>query len=263
MMDVAISTCILHSEDNPRCLANGLRLLAEAGWRRLDFTTNYFDIDDASGTIDGTGLSIWAVHGMLGVGCVSPDERERRAAVEDETHRMERFAEYVPCPYVIHWHDRHNDPAYGERFRKSVGELLKAAESLGINLAVETNPYKPEVAQRYVDSREVADFVRSFGSNHISVCVDVNHINLHEDPEKAIANCAGLTSHVHFSDNHGVREEHLLPGLGIIDFPRAWRALRRAGYEGPLSLECNSPEYPSLDELLSLREWAEGVAAVR
>lgn len=257
----SISTGILcPSGQAPLSLAAGLPLLAEAGFQFIEFSRRSGDPEHSGAIIADCGLRVWSVHGTLGFGAISTDEVERRATVEGEIGRLEGAAEFAPCPYVIHYLDRTHDRRKGEAYRRSVAELLGRAETLAITLAVETAPDKA-ANERYPDSREIAEFVRSFGSPHLSVCIDLNHSNLAENLVDVAANCAGLISTIHVSDNHGQYEDHLPPGQGMIDFPSAFAALRAAGYAGPVNLECHADGQPTVADLTSLRVWAQGMMA--
>ena len=275
MKGISTSDCILKKEsDGGPSIEKGVEMLAEAGFRFVDLSRDPGELPRWAAALEAHGMAIWAIHGKLSGHAISADDAERRQAIGNELARMAHFAPYAadsakvaaattagPVPYVIHWLSRHRDPAVGDIWRRTIEEMLPKAESLGINLALETMPYKPEVHERYVNTQEIADFVRSFDSEFLSICMDVNHSNLNENLEEAIGNCAGIISHIHVADNHGEREEHLPPGKGIIDFRRAWAALVKAGYEGPLNLECVVSEQPTVAELATLREWAEVIAA--
>ena len=253
----SISTAILITPGmEPPSLADGLQLIGEAGFSFIEFARRSGDPEQAAETIADCGLRVWSVHGGLGGGAISTEETERRATVEREVVRLESAAEFAPCPYVIHYLDRTHDRAKKEAYRRSVEELLREAERLDITLAVETAPDKA-ANERYPDSREIAAFVRSFDSPHLSICIDLNHSNLAEDLPEVAANCAGLISTVHVSDNHGEYEDHLPPGQGIIDYEGAFAALRTAGYTGPVNIECHVDGPPTVEKLRSLRRWAD------
>ena len=175
-----------------------------------------------------------------------------------ELPRLERAAEFAPCPYVVHYLDRFNDPRRGVAFRRSIEELMGHAERLGLTLAIETVPDKPS-NERYPLCREVAGLVRSLDSPRAAVCVDLNHSNLAENLSDAIADCSGTIATIHVSDNHGECEEHLPPGQGATDFAAAFAALRAAGYTGAVNLECHFGAHPTVADLQELRKWAEGM----
>jgi sugar phosphate isomerase/epimerase len=262
-MQPCISTTVFHSSGEARVpLERVFEAIAKAGFHLIELSRKNQEIADLPAQLADAGLSVWSVHGRFGNSAISCSDDERRKTIENEIRRMEISAAHAPCPYVIHYLNRRNDPAVGEFFKTSVEQLLKRAEALSLSLAVETVPLKPEVDERTVKSDEVADFVRALDSPHATVCVDVNHSNCHENLVDVARNCSGLISNIHVSDNHGHREEHLFPGDGIIDFPEALQALLDAGYTGPLNLECHGPANPTMDELIALRTWAEQTIAV-
>lgn len=189
-----------------------------------------------------SGAKIVAVHGILnGMSC-SPDAAERKQAVDRAWRYLEEFAEYVPCPIVEHYFDRFNAPEPGKYFRNTVEQLLALTEKAGFVFCMENAPYKPETDERFPNVAEVAAFARSFGKDRMFMTFDLNHANLHEDPVTVAKACAGLVRHIHVSDNHGLREEHLIPGKGVIDFPAVLTALYRNGYQGPCNMEFHFPK---------------------
>lgn len=260
-MKISISTSLFEQKSGDYPLDGAIELIHQAGYDTVELSRTYHGLSKYQQQLQSCGIKVWAVHGTVAYEVVSLSEDIRSEAIEKELARMEDAAVYAPCPYVIHYVSRHLDPRINDLWCKSVAELLCKAEELSFNLAVETVPYKPEVDQRYAASKEIADFVRSVDSKYLSICVDLNHSNLNENVIDVARNCSGLISDIHISDNHGVREEHLFPGRGVMDFPAALQALRNAGYTGPLNLECGSPGVPTLEELTGLRLWAEKQSA--
>ena len=236
--DISISTTIFgYEHDGGLDLIKCLEMIKASGFTMAELSYKQTNIKARAAQIRATGVKILAIHGSLGMNAVSLDETERRAAVEAEYLRLEDTAPFAPCPYVVHYLDRFNDPAHGQQFHKSIEELYERSTQLGFNLAVETAPYKPKINERYPDSKEIADFVRSFAKPDLNIIIDINHSNLHENLVKVCENCRGIIAHVHMSDNHGAWEDHLPPGEGNIDFPEVFVALRANGYTGPWNLE--------------------------
>ncbi len=81
--------------------------------------------------------------------------------------------------------------------------------------------------------------------------LDLNHVNLHEDPLAVCSKYAMSIRHIHVSDNHGIREEHLPPGQGNAPLAECLRILRRQGFTGPCNLEMvfRIPQPPDRTEL--------------
>ena len=124
---------------------------------------------------------------------------------------------------------------------------------------MENAPYKPEVDERFPTVAEVARFARSFGENRMFMTFDLNHANLHEDPAAVCADCAGLVKHIHISDNHGIREEHLVPGTGTMDLAEIMAALAKHGYTGPWNLEFSFPkaEVPTVEKYRQVYQYMQ------
>lgn len=228
----------MFNEETPEGnLLQFLDTIKQAGYSSIELSRKQHNIASRAKQIKNTGLKVWSIHGVLGIGSVSSDETIRQAAVAEEIARLEDTAMFAPCPYVVHYLDRYNDPVYGENFRRSIEEIYICSSRLGFDLAIETAPYKPQHNERYPDSREIADFVRSFHASDLNMTIDINHSNLNEDLETVCKNCHGLISNVHISDNHGEWEDHLPPGDGNIDLSAVFAALRKNGYIGPWNLE--------------------------
>ena len=131
----------------------------------------------------------------------------------------------------------HRDALY-----RSLDELLPLAEKLDIIICLE-NGLMP---LNTVD--ELAGCVQKFDSPYLGVCLDVGHANLKEnlsperEPNRMWAS-SGLpfvreariaerllpyVVNCHIHDNHGVRDDHDLPGNGDIDWQRIVPLLRSA-----------------------------------
>lgn len=188
-----------------------------------------------------TGVRVVAVHGILDDGSCSPDAAVRKNSAEKAAAYLAEFAEFAPCPIVEHYHNRFNDPVYGGYFRDTVEKLLARTDDMNFIFCMENAPFKPEYDERYPWMKEIADFAASFGKEKMFMTFDLNHANLHEDPVALAAEFAAIIRHIHVSDNHGIREEHMIPGTGVIDLDSILKALYANGYTGPCNLELVFP----------------------
>ena len=226
-------------------LSEAVQILARAGYRCVELSHKTAKRAEQKSVADDLGVRVWSLHGTLdllaGMG----------------------MAVYAPCPYVIHYYCRNTEPDGVDNWRCVVEPLHERAKSLGFVLCLEMIRVRPSKFPYLCKSREVAEFVRSFGSRHLGLCIDVNHVNVYEPIPNVVANSAGLIRTVHLSDNHGgaegplSRPRHLPPGDGVINWPEALSALYGAGYEGPLNMELHVE--PSNDILVRTRRWAEAI----
>lgn len=257
--DCSVKPCLSTTIFGKRPLADSLEPIVRAGYKYIEISRHSLDWAEAAPMISDLGLRVWAVHGRGAFFPAYTTKAERQKAMDITCAAMDEVAPHAPCPYVIHYFCNSSEPRVKDIWRETVEVLLAHCESLGLNLAMENMSYRP--TRYYADSMEIADFVRSFGSPNLSVCFDFNHANIREYLVDVAANFAGLMSNIHVSDNRGQEEEHLPPGEGGIDFPRALRAVREAGYRGPLNLELHVGGDPDHDLLVCMRKWAESVAS--
>ena len=66
----------------------------------------------------------------------------------------------------------------------------------------------------------------------VGICLDYGHAHLMGDLGEAIETVSGhlLTTHVH--DNGGMRDDHLVPFAGTIDWDAAMMSTQKIGYDG-------------------------------
>jgi sugar phosphate isomerase/epimerase len=150
-----------------------------------------------------------------------------------------------------------NDPAQVERgyeeFAERWGPIIDVFDAEGIRFALEVHP--TEIAYDFVTTRRTLDAIDrrpGFGLN-----VDPSHL-VHQflDPAAFVDEFADRTYHVHVKDarrrldgRRSVLASHLnfgepdrgwdfvSPGHGDVDLEEMLRALNRADYAGPLSIE--------------------------
>jgi len=128
-----------------------------------------------------------------------------------------------------------------EWFVEGLNEALNEADQVGVQLLVEPEPgLLIERADEFV---ELAGRIESkmFGLNF-----DVGHMFCVNEPlPETIVRLARWTRHYHFEDIAATRvHEHLVPGVGAIDFAAVLRAIHEVGYNGWLTVEL----YPYLDD---------------
>lgn len=88
----------------------------------------------------------------------------------------------------------------------------------------------------------------------VKVCLDTGHAQVaNRDPARLMGTLKLPPATVHLHDNHGRRDEHLIPGDGTIDWARFMPILAEAGYAGNLMVEAFPFRYPpGIDAWLAL-----------
>ncbi|HET6959231.1 MAG TPA: sugar phosphate isomerase/epimerase family protein [Vicinamibacterales bacterium] len=114
--------------------------------------------------------------------------------------------------------------------RRSVEELVRIAEPLGVKIALEVIPNELSRAASIVHFIE-EDF------DGVGICLDIGHAHLDGDVIDAVETVSEHLIATHLHDNAGRNDDHLVPFEGTIDWPGALLAVQKIGYDGPFMLE--------------------------
>lgn len=106
--------------------------------------------------------------------------------------------------------------------------LLDEAGKLGVKLALEN-----------VERPDYLDYVfSSIGDENLGFCYDSGHDFLVSGGLGILEKYADRLLALHLHDNDGLEDLHLLPGDGKIDWQAVKFKLNKAGFGGPITLEC-------------------------
>ncbi len=149
-------------------------------------------------------------------------ERVRRLEAVDEIKRALDVAEYLPFRYLVQHMGSSRDAADGHRFEaafSSLEHLHIFAKARGVTLALENTPGElatPAHLRQFIIDTRLTD---------LRLCFDIGHAHIGDgvlaslEPMREFM----VTSHIH--DNHGLKDEHLLPYEGTIEWKSALPAL--------------------------------------
>jgi len=149
-------------------------------------------------------------------------ERVRRLEAVDEIKRALDVAEYMPFRYLVQHMGSARDAADGPRFDaafSSLEHLHIFAKQRGVTVALENTPGElatPAYLRQFIADTRLTD---------LRLCFDLGHAHIGDgvlaslEPMREFL----VTSHVH--DNHGLKDEHLLPYEGTIDWKSVLPAL--------------------------------------
>ena len=184
-------------------------------------------------------------------------EKVRRIEAMDEFKRAIDVSEVVKFSrMVLHMGgSRENaDPRKRDAAFSTLEHLVLHARHAGVTLAVENTTSElgdPAYLRSFVDETRLTGLRFNF---------DVGHANLVDGPaeerlEKSFTPMKDLIASVHLHDNHGDKDEHLLPYEGSIDWEKAVPMLKSTPAENvPIVLELKEkfgPEAPSAQEQLA------------
>jgi len=191
---------------------------------------------------------IWGRSGPHSVLDITEPVKSKRLQVVDEIKRALEVAEIVPARYLIQHIGQGrqmHDPRKLDAAFSSLEHLAVFAKARGVTIALENTPDElgsPSSLQHFITDTHLHDLKLCFdiGHAHMDTGVDVSF----EAMRDRVA-----TSHVH--DNHGQKDEHLLPYEGTIDWDAALGMLSAAAEPIPLVLELKeqSSGVPTLDQI--------------
>jgi sugar phosphate isomerase/epimerase len=219
--------------------------LLEANQMKLDSLHAPTSKDSSATRESGQPLSVCEV------------EKVRRIEAMDEFKRAIDVSEDLPFSrMVLHMGGSREtaDPRKRDAAFSTLEHLVLHAHHAGVTLAVENTTSEmgdPAYLRAFVDETRLTGLRFNF---------DVGHANLADGPAeerlvKSFAPMKELVASVHLHDNHGDKDEHLLPYQGSIDWRAAIPLLKSApDGELPVVLELKEkfgPEAPSVLEQLN------------
>ena len=173
----------------------------------------------------------------------SLDPTQRARALADHKQAVDLAAELGGCILVTHDiaipepHEEHG-PDKRAAFVEAIGQVAEYGGPSGVHLALENTGRGGYTSE---PGRLVA-LMEDIGASNVGVVIDSGHRNLSGDPPAALRAVSEHLISLHLHDNHGERDEHLLPGRGDIAWKEVYRALGEIGYGGVFMYEINRPE---------------------
>jgi sugar phosphate isomerase/epimerase len=161
------------------------------------------------------------------------------------------------CPgHTLHGQTRENG---WELLKSSLQALCDFAGPRGIRLALEpADRYETDLLNTVKDA---AQMTAEVDCPNLGVVIDSGHVRLTgETMPEAFAAAADRLYHLHVDDNNGLRDQHLIPGEGLVDFHEMFTLARQAGYQGFLCAEL-SWDY-TINPQPAAREAAERLRAI-
>ena len=272
-----ISTHLYHAQ---RLCRDHLLEIAAHGFDSVELyaTRTHFDyhnlsaIADLQGWLVAAGLELSSVHaptaesftagrwgGSLSLASTDP---EARAHAVRETEKALHIARRLPVPVLVAHlgipRTQRSEGAGDSRAaaRRSMEELLRIAEPLGVRIAVEVIPNELSRAG------SIVHFVEH-DLEGAGICLDFGHAHLDGDVVDAVETVSEHLIATHVHDNRGRSDDHLLPFDGTIDWAGTLLAVQKVGYEGPFMFEIvpNGSTKETLARARSVRQRMEAVMA--
>jgi sugar phosphate isomerase/epimerase len=204
-----------------------------AARQHFDYTSREH-VQELAGWFASNSLKPWSMHAPLfpdremgragapAVNLIHP-EKSRRIDAMDEVKRALETAEYIHFKnLVLHLGERTDtwSPRAQEHALTALEHLDAFAQPLGVRLLAENLISDPTSPEHLMEIFHLGHLTR------IGVCLDVGHAHITGGIPEAIGVLGERIVSVHAHDNHGLRDEHLWPGDGTIDWEQTMPALK-------------------------------------
>lgn len=121
--------------------------------------------------------------------------------------------------------------------------LLELAGEYNTGIAIENMSGVHENGQRvYCNSHEyLIDFVESLPVDNVGICWDFGHAHLEKvNQVEALRAMGARLKATHVADNSGLRDDHIMPFAGHINWYEIMPVLSEIGYQGDFTYEIHS-----------------------
>ena len=124
---------------------------------------------------------------------------------------------------------------------KNTRELGKYAGDLGVQIALELEPFKLSLLN---DVHSMVRFIDEVDHPAVRANIDVSHLQLARVKAEELRRLKGKAIHVHISDCDGEVHGDLPPGRGVVDFEPYLREIKALGIDGAISIELEYSPQP-------------------
>jgi sugar phosphate isomerase/epimerase len=229
----------------------GIRMTREIGFDTIDIFADPLDIDIKERRLikrecDRVGLPI------VSIACVAVGLLDFNPSVQ--RFHLQRCRAYLDLAYEYEarnvllvlgeyiWERQVIPPA--EQWQtavRNVRELGKYAADLGVQIALELEPFKLSLVNN-VDS--MVRFLDDVNHPAVQANIDVSHLQLSRTAPEELRRLKGKAIHVHLSDCDGKVHGDLPPGRGVVDFRPYLREIKALGIDGAVSIELEYSPQP-------------------
>jgi sugar phosphate isomerase/epimerase len=239
-----------------------------AARQHLDYANRKQHVKEIAEWFRGSGVPLNSVHSPLYADYewgragapplnVSSPDRATRVEAMDEIKRALEIAEQIPFRFLVQHLGTPNESFSEKKFEAamtSIEHLRAFAKPLGVRILLENIPNELSAPDRLVEMIQNAHF------DDVGVCFDFGHANIMSSVNEAFEILRPHIRSTHVHDNDKLKDSHLWPGQGTIDWKEAMELLRAAPQKPPLLLELGEDE--KVNALEKLGETFEKLEAV-
>jgi len=249
-----------------------IRELHRAGFRYIDLNMYSFspnceymrdDWKDAVKALkneaDSLGMTFVQAHSQGG-NPLKDDEDHVKFLLDATVRSIEICAELGIKNTVVHPGQARGieKDEWFERNREFYKKLFSAMEATGVNVLTE-NSTAVNMKDKYFANtgRDMRDFLEFVGHPMLHACWDTGHGNCEGSQYDELVTLGDQLYAIHYNDNQGKGDQHLIPYLGTLNHDEIINALIDIDYKGYFTLECDSGLVPSNYWLYGRGEFAK------
>lgn len=221
-----------------------------AARQHLDYANRKQHVKEIAEWFRGSGVPLNSVHsplyadyewGRAGAPPVNVSSTDRATRVEamDEIKRALEIAEQIPFRFLVQHLGAPNESFSEKKFEAamtSIEHLRAFAKPLGVRILLENIPNELSMPDRLVEMIHHAHF------DDVGICFDFGHANMMSSVSEAFEILRPHIRSTHVHDNDRLKDSHLWPGQGNINWKEAMELLRSAPQKPPLLLELGEDE---------------------
>ncbi len=160
------------------------------------------------------------------------------------------------------YEDKAAEEVYFERNMTFIRELIPTMEKTGVMVLAENTTHANMGNSWYLyTGAEMKDFLRYADHPLLGACWDTGHANVEGHQYSDLTALGDDLCAIHFNDNRGGGDEHVIPYLGTMSVDEVMCGLCDIGYKGVFTFECDSSARPADYWQGNRRRWKEEKAA--
>jgi sugar phosphate isomerase/epimerase len=221
-----------------------------AARQHIDYANRKQHVKEIAEWFRGSGIPLNSVHsplyadyewGRAGAPPVNIASTDRAGRIEamDEIKRALEIAEQIPFRFLVQHLGSPNESFSEKGFEAamtSIEHLRAFAKPLGVRILLENIPNELSTPDRLIEMIRGAHF------DDVGVCFDTGHANMAGSVREGFEVLRSHICSTHIHDNDKMKDSHLWPGQGTIDWKETMELLRSAPQTPPLLLEIAEDE---------------------
>lgn len=242
-----------------RPLAEVLREIAKAGYSYIEIwgdkahldPTIFPNVSSLKRLLKELHLQSYSLHAPFSyVNIASLDDEYRKHSIRIIKKSIELCSKVEGKIVIIHPHstgmfpDLKDCPQMIHKIEESVRELTFFAKRFGIKIGVENIPY----LGGWDFGSKISNLVKlieKIDSDELGLCLDTGHIFVgreNVDLSRNVLDCGKSLIALHIQDTDGEKDQHWLPGEGIIDWSKFSEDLGSINYQEIFMLEVSGSQ---------------------